>query len=161
MVIFQLWGAYIICSTLKILGCSVFGGVFMVGGLYSVLWGKITESRTDEGQRILEEEKVCNEEKKTASYPRPHVWLINLQDPIKTSHYSLEKISFSVFFCCYFTSSFLILYVLASHLYLKVYGVWWCCASMLWIIYHLLYMINEWEIEAKKYILLEYSCRNG
>lgn len=45
----------------------------MVGGLYSVLWGKITESRINAEQCILEEEKVCNEEKETASSPCPHV----------------------------------------------------------------------------------------
>ncbi|KAH7671267.1 WAT1-related protein [Dioscorea alata] len=70
--VFTIIGSSFILDNPIYLG-SVLGGVFMVGGLYSVLWGKITESRISEEQCILEEEKVCNEEKETASSPCPHV----------------------------------------------------------------------------------------
>ncbi|KAJ0973313.1 hypothetical protein J5N97_021272 [Dioscorea zingiberensis] len=63
--VFTIIGSSFILGKTLSLG-SVLGGVFMVGGLYSVLWGKNMENRMLE-EPCIEKGKACNEEKEMAS----------------------------------------------------------------------------------------------
>ena len=51
--------------------CSILGGILLVGGLYSVLWGKSKEQKMEKTSSIAQAEKETELKEEAASHSPP------------------------------------------------------------------------------------------
>ncbi|KAA8546969.1 hypothetical protein F0562_003398 [Nyssa sinensis] len=74
--VFTIFSSALLLGDIISLG-SVLGGILLVGGLYSVLWGKSKEHKMDDGICLtVEAQKECSESKEATTTKNPTVLLV-------------------------------------------------------------------------------------